>query len=670
MSNHNYYKVGGSLEYQHPTYVVRQADYELYEGLKNREFCYVLNSRQMGKSSLRVQTMKKLKEEGVKCAAIDMTRIGSHITSSEWYGGVVSELIRGFNLSRKIDFSTWWRQQELLSPVQRLGEFVEDVLLKEFSENIVIFIDEVDSTLKVPFKDDFFAFIRACYNKRADSPEYRHLTFAILGVATPSDLIGDRDRTPFNIGRTIQLNGFQIQEAYPLLKGLKAAKIRNSRALLETVLKWTGGQPFLTQKLCYLIVNEASTIPIWNEPEWVGELVQSNIIRNWEAQDEPEHLRTIRNRLLSHGNRTSRLLTMYQRLLIKGELIAYNSFEYFELRLSGLVVKEQEKLRVRNRIYQTIFDRNWVQKELSNLRPYSEAITAWLASNRQDTSRLLRGQALREALSWSVNKSLSDEDYHFLTLSQDLEKRDIQIALVKEKQSKRKNLLRDEFLENEFQRLLSTVSSHIRTRAIFSIEEDFLEIFGQIAVLERFLDVGTNLLLSQSLEDLLLLLLSESRRITQSDEGRIYLTASNEAGPVSSLQCKLTQSDSRSSALLQKFSLPLTLESAVGQVATTGSSLNIPDASSLSLDAPLYRQLVRLEDPSYKICSVLVVPIQKEIGKVIGVLQLINRKTKADATLIPENTLIETQPYSSLEERIIGLLATQAAILIEQKQFQ
>jgi len=64
MLDSNYYKVGGSLEYQHPTYVVRNADAQLYQGLINGEFCYVLNSRQMGKSSLRVQMTKKLKAQG------------------------------------------------------------------------------------------------------------------------------------------------------------------------------------------------------------------------------------------------------------------------------------------------------------------------------------------------------------------------------------------------------------------------------------------------------------------------------------------------------------------------------------------------------------------------------------------------------------------------------
>ena len=61
----------------------------------------------------------------------------------------------------------------------------------------------------------------------------------------------------------------------------------------------------------------------------------------------------------------------------------------------------------------------WVEKELAQLRPYAEAFNAWFASKCEDKSRLLRGQALKEAEAWAANKSLSDLDYKFLQASQE-----------------------------------------------------------------------------------------------------------------------------------------------------------------------------------------------------------------------------------------------------------
>ncbi|MCL6754118.1 hypothetical protein KBT16_25340 [Nostoc sp. CCCryo 231-06] len=41
----------------------------------------------------------------------------------------------------------------------------------------------------------------------------------------------------------------------------------------------------------------------------------AQIVLHWQANDDPEHLRTIRDRLLFNEHRAGRLLGLYQRVL-------------------------------------------------------------------------------------------------------------------------------------------------------------------------------------------------------------------------------------------------------------------------------------------------------------------------------------------------------------------
>ncbi len=354
------YQVGGSLPTEATTYVVRPADHLLYNALLAGDYCYVLNARQMGKSSLRIRTMQRLQAQGFTCAEVELSGIGTHdMTASQWYGGIIQELISGFEL--QINRRHWLAEHDGLPPVQRLGYFIETVLLQQVQGRLVILIDEIDSVLGLNFSTaDFFALIRHCYDKRASSPDYRRLSIAILGVATPSDLISDLYATPFNIGCAIDLTGFKFPEVSVLQPGLQA-QAQNPQAVLQEILNWTDGQPFLTQKVCDLVAQSAEPrIMAGTEPERVAQLVRYRIIDGWKSKDEPEHLRTIRDRLL-HSRSKLHLLDLYHKLLIQGYITATSQLEQLELRLSGIVLQEQGRIRVKNRIYEAVFDKAWVE---------------------------------------------------------------------------------------------------------------------------------------------------------------------------------------------------------------------------------------------------------------------------------------------------------------------
>jgi hypothetical protein len=422
------YQVGGALPPDVSSYVTRDSDHQLLEALKAGEFCYVLNSRQMGKTSLIVRTLAQLQESGWKGIILDLSARNTQSDQpSPWYNGIINELNNHFKLLDRGDFRVWLKERDFISPVERLDEFIETVLLPGIIEPIVIFVDEIDSTLGLPFTDDFFALIRACYERRAVKSDYKRLTFALLGVAAPSDLMKNKSATPFNIGTPIDLNPFPTDlengESFKTMEPLLAGGIEDKK-ILQEILDWTGGQPFLTQQLCELVVTEHQHDPLAT----VAEVVNLKIINNWQNQDNPTHLKTIEDRLSQNEPLTFRLLDLYKKILQSENqsLKADNSQEQHRLKLSGLVLQEKGFLKPYNRIYTEIFNESWVETEKAKLRIYNEEFENWRkADPREKESYLLYGAKGEQVQQWRENfrGELYETEARFLDRSQEFWKK-------------------------------------------------------------------------------------------------------------------------------------------------------------------------------------------------------------------------------------------------------
>ena len=137
-----------------------------------------------------------------------------------------------------------------------------------------------------------------------------------------------------------------------------------SERTIERVLFWTNGHSLLTQKVFSLIAQSNISFSTQQEEEQIDYLVQTKIISNWTSNELKSHLKSVRNRLLYNQHcPPDRLLHLYQKTLTE-TVPADNSEIQQELFNLGLVVKQQDKLVVANRIYRAVFNLSWVVKAL------------------------------------------------------------------------------------------------------------------------------------------------------------------------------------------------------------------------------------------------------------------------------------------------------------------
>lgn len=200
---------------------------------------------------------------------------------------------------------------------------------------------------------------------------------------------------------------------------------------------------------------------------------------------------------------------------------------------------------------------------------------------------------------------------------------------------------------------------HARTRA---------ESTARLNELTELANIGVRLTTEKDLNALLDLILTQARRVSQSDAGSLYIVETDEHG-TRRLRFKLSQNDSRPDIPFVEFTIPIDHSSLAGYAATEGEALVIEDVYMLPPDVEYSFNRSFDERYGYRTRSMLVIPMQNHHGDVIGVLQLINRKRDVGARLTtPDESARQLIAYSPHTVKIVRALAGQAAVSIENSQ--
>jgi HD-GYP domain-containing protein (c-di-GMP phosphodiesterase class II) len=199
------------------------------------------------------------------------------------------------------------------------------------------------------------------------------------------------------------------------------------------------------------------------------------------------------------------------------------------------------------------------------------------------------------------------------------------------------------------------------------LEEARRELKLARSALQELSKVGMALMSERDPAQLFDLILRQARALTTSDAGSLYLVESDAEGAM--LHFLRSQNDTLPHLPSLTFKLPLNDKSIAGYAATTGMPLVLEDVYELPKSMPFSHNRAFDEKHGYRAKSMLVVPMIDHKDRVVGVLQLINRKSDASASIRTEADSDRwVLPYTEREVAIVSSLAGQAAVSIENGQ--
>lgn len=327
-------------------YVNRSADIQLSQIIEEMDRPgYVLVARQMGKTNLLLNAKRELSDSKTLIVYIDLSNVFDD--ERECYRNIVDSIIEESDvLFETIKTTIVENRTSLQLPPHK--EHIKELrlLISTFKGKIVIILDEIDALRTANYSDKIFAQIRSNYFARTNFPEFENLTYILSGVIEPTELIKDRNKSPFNIGEKIYLDDFSFEEHNSFIK---KSELQISEEISHEIYNWTSGNPRLTFDICAevetLIRNNVSI-----DKDKIKNIVHDKYLNNFDVAPI-DHIRelvannpTIRNAISN----------------IRKGINNISSEVKSKLYLFGIINSDFNNIKIKNKVIDLSLSNEWL----------------------------------------------------------------------------------------------------------------------------------------------------------------------------------------------------------------------------------------------------------------------------------------------------------------------
>ena len=254
---------GGAVAVDTPWYILRDADEEVLSAVRRkRALITVRGPRQTGKTSLimrvyagmRAAVTAETETPALRTAFIDFQAL-SHddFTSLDAIWHTIAERVADQLGLYDWETSDW---NPKASYDRNLSRFLDRFVFKADQTPVLLCLDEVDRAFKTPIRTDFFASLRAFYNRGAYDAVWKKVRWLLATSSEPSFFIEDLTQSPFNVGLRTEVSAFDAEEVERLAghHGL-----RLDPALRDAIMNYVGGHPYLTHVLVYNLAQDPAS---------------------------------------------------------------------------------------------------------------------------------------------------------------------------------------------------------------------------------------------------------------------------------------------------------------------------------------------------------------------------------------------------------------------------